>query len=88
MMPKVFLSSLLVLLSFSAFEWAATKSTKGQEFSPPVRSFRFTYSFSVKDIPAGAKRVRVWIPVPVTDKHQTVHVLAGKAPAKTDRGVF
>jgi hypothetical protein len=27
--------------------------------------------------------VRVWIPVPQTDQHQTVRVLAVKAPVKT-----
>src|SRR5207245_6002033 len=32
---------------------------------------------------SGAKRVRVWIPVPQTDQHQTVRVLAVKAPVKT-----
>ena len=78
---KLFLSS-LILLSLSAYEWAAPNSA-GQNFSPRVRSFRFTYSFTVKDIPAGTKRVRVWIPVPQTDRHQKVHVLAVKAPAKT-----
>jgi transglutaminase-like putative cysteine protease len=44
---------------------------------------RFTYHFVVKDIPVGAKRVRVWVPVPQTDRHQSVRILAIKAPAKT-----
>src|SRR5689334_7195234 len=79
---KVFLLS-LILFSFSAYVWAAPNSSNGHKFSPRVRSFRFTYSFTVKDIPAGTKRVRVWIPVPQTDIHQTVHVLAVKAPVKT-----
>jgi transglutaminase-like putative cysteine protease len=60
----------------------ATKNTP-QNFSPPSRTLRFTYNFTVKDIPAGAKRVRVWVPVPQTDQHQTVRVLAVKAPVKT-----
>jgi transglutaminase-like putative cysteine protease len=37
----------------------------------------------VKDIPSGAKRVRVWVPVPQTDEHQTVRVISVKAPVKT-----
>ena len=82
MMPRVLFSSLLVLF-LTTYEWAAPNSNNIQKFSPQVRSFRFTYSFTVKDIPAGAKRVRVWVPVPRTDKHQTVHVLTVKAPAKT-----
>jgi transglutaminase-like putative cysteine protease len=81
MRPKVLFSSLLLFLT--AYEWAAPNSNNAQQFSPRVRSFRFTYSFTVKDIPTGAKRVRVWIPVPQTDKHQTVRVLTVKAPAKT-----
>lgn len=82
MRPKVLFSS-LILLSLSAFEWAVPNTTGGNKFSPRVRSFRFTYSFTVKDIPAGTKRVRVWIPVPRTDEHQTVRVLTVKAPGRT-----
>ena len=76
------LSSLL-LLFFPACQLAAQASSNAQKFSPPSRTFRFTYSFTVKDIPSGAKRVRVWVPIPQTDQHQTVHVLAVKAPVKT-----
>jgi transglutaminase-like putative cysteine protease len=76
------LSSLL-LLFFSACQLAAQATSSAQQFSPPTRTFRFTYNFTVKDIPSGAKRVRVWIPVPQTDRHQTVRILAVKAPAKT-----
>ncbi len=42
------------------------------EFSPPSRTFLFTYQVTLKDIPAGAQRVRVWIPRAVTDANQTV----------------
>src|SRR5258706_3057913 len=76
------LSSLL-LLSFSFCQLAAQATSNAQKFSPPSRTLRFTYNVTVKDIPSGAKRVRVWIPVPQTDQHQTVRVLAVKAPVKT-----
>jgi len=76
------LSSLL-LLFFPACQLAAQATSNAQKFSPPTRTFRFTYNFTVKDIPSVAKRVRVWIPVPQTDQHQTVRVLAVKAPVKT-----
>ena len=82
MRPQVLFSSIL-LLFLTAYEWAAPNTSNNQKFSPHVRSFRFTYSFTVKDVPAGTKRVRVWIPVPQTDKHQTVRVLEVKSPAKT-----
>jgi transglutaminase-like putative cysteine protease len=76
------LSSLL-LLFFPACQLAAQASSNTQKFSPPTRTFRFTYNFTVKDIPSGAKRVRVWVPLPQTDQHQTVRVLVVKAPVKT-----
>ena len=53
------------------------------EIQPPNPHFHFTYNFTVKDIPSAAKRVRVWVPVPHTDQHQTVRVLAVKATVKT-----
>jgi transglutaminase-like putative cysteine protease len=59
-------------------------AANGQKFSAPSRTFRFTYSFNVKDIPAGTKQVRVWVPVPQTDQHQTVRVLNVKTPGKTE----
>lgn len=76
------LSSLL-LLSFAAGQSAAQANSQPQKFGPPTRTLRFTYTFTVKDIPSGAKRVRVWVPLPQTDQHQTVHILAIKAPVKT-----
>jgi transglutaminase-like putative cysteine protease len=74
---------LLFLLFYSAFQLAAQTTSDTEKFSPSTRSFRFTYSFSVKDIPPDAKQVRVWVPVPQSDQHQTVRVLALKAPVKT-----
>lgn len=76
------LSSLL-LLFFPACLLAAQATSDAQKFSAPSRTFRFTYHFTVKDIPSGAKGIRVWIPVPQTDQRQTVRVLSVEAPAKT-----
>lgn len=78
---RVFLS--LLPLSFALCHLAAQSTSNTQKFSPPTRTLRFTYNFTVKEIPAGAKRVRVWVPVPQTDQHQTVRVMAIKAPVKT-----
>jgi transglutaminase-like putative cysteine protease len=77
------LVSSLLLLFVPAYQLAAQATPGTQKFSPPARTFRFTYTFTVKDIPSGAKRVRVWAPVPQTDRHQTVRILAVKAPVKT-----
>src|ERR1700737_3856265 len=80
---KLRVLSSLLLLFFPACQLAAQATSNAQKFSPPARTFRFTYNFTVKDIPSGAKRVRAWVPVPQTDQHQTVRVLAVKAPVKT-----
>jgi transglutaminase-like putative cysteine protease len=75
------LSSLL--LFFPAGQLAAQAAPNAHKVSPS-RTFRFTYSFTVKGIPSGAKRVRVWIPMPMTDLPcQTMRVLAVKSPVKT-----
>jgi transglutaminase-like putative cysteine protease len=76
------LSSLLLLLLPLSYLIAQT-SSDARKFSPSTRTFHFTYNFTVKDIPSGAKRVRVWVPVPQTDQHQSVRVMAIKAPGKT-----
>jgi len=85
---KLRVLSLLLLLFLMANQssvcrLAAQAASDAHKFSPPTRTLRFTYSFTIKDIPSGAKRVRVWVPVPQTDPHQTVRVLAVKAPVKT-----
>jgi transglutaminase-like putative cysteine protease len=80
---KLRVLSSLLLLCFPAGQLAAQAPSNPQNFSPPTRSFHFTYNFTVKDIPSGAKRVRVWFPVPQNDQHQTVRVLSVKAPGKT-----
>lgn len=72
-----------LLLFFPACQLDAQSTSNTEKFSPPSRTFRFTYNFTVKDIPPGAKRMRVWVPVPHTDQHQTVRLLMIKAPVKT-----
>ena len=81
-MKLPFLSPLLVLL-FPLHHLAGQATPNANKFSPPTRTFHLTYNFTVKDIPSGAKRVRVWVPIPQTDQHQTVRVLAIKSPVKT-----
>ena len=68
------LSSLLVLCAAMVCAQAAPQATPEakDKFSPPDRKFQFTYSFTLKNLPAGAKMVRIWIPVPPNDRHQTV----------------
>jgi hypothetical protein len=49
-------------------------------FSPPSRSFTFTYQVELKDVPAGAHRVRVWLPRAVSDANQTVVLKKADGP--------
>src|SRR3954468_21548128 len=80
---KLRILSSLLLLFFSSYQLAGQASSDARKFSPSTRTFHFTYNFTVKDIPSGAKRVRVWVPVPQTDQHQIVRVVVIKAPGKT-----
>ena len=63
---------------FPACLLTAQASSNAEKFSPPTRTFRFTYNLAlaVKDIPAGVQRGRVWVLRPQTDQHQTVRVVA------------
>ncbi|MCS6861558.1 MAG: transglutaminase domain-containing protein [Abditibacteriales bacterium] len=50
-------------------------------FEPPKqRTFEITYRAVVKDIPTGAQRVEIWIPVPQSDAHQQISRLNIKSP--------
>ena len=79
---RVLLSSLLASIVVSLCV-AQSSAPEKQKFSPPSRKFRFTYSFTVKDIPAGTKVVRVWVPVAHTDENQTVRLVNVKSPVQT-----
>jgi transglutaminase-like putative cysteine protease len=46
-----------------------------------ARTFRFDYGFALTDLPTDA-RVRVWMPVPPSNRHQTVAELDRKLPAQ------
>jgi len=81
---KLRLLAILLLAGLTAsLAQTSTPDKSQQKFSPPARKFRFTYSFTVKDIPAGAKLVRVWVPVARSDDHQTVRLVDVKAPVQT-----
>ena len=73
----------LVVLSLLSVAAAQSAAPAKQSFSPPSRTFRFTYSFTVKNIPTGAKLVRIWVPVAHSDEHQTVRLVSVKAPVQT-----
>ncbi len=55
--------------------------------SPPSRTFLFAYHVSLKSIPKGAGRVRIWMPRPASDKNQTVILkkMTGTIPLRETR---
>jgi transglutaminase-like putative cysteine protease len=85
MNPGRFASVFLVLAG--SLLAAQTPVADKQKFSPPTRKFHFTYAFEVKDIPAGAKLIRVWVPVAHSDDHQSVRLVSVKSPVQTTMGV-
>ena len=49
-------------------------SSRAEDYSKlKIRNIELTYTVSVPDIPADAKQVTCWLPLPQTDKHQTVN---------------
>ncbi len=50
---------------------------------PAVRTFEFTYTAEVTNIPKEAKKVSIWLPYPTSDAHQEVTPLLIAAPYPT-----
>jgi transglutaminase-like putative cysteine protease len=51
--------------------------------TPRVRTFEFTYITEVKDIPAGARELSLWIPYPQSDENQTIRNMTIRSPYPT-----
>jgi transglutaminase-like putative cysteine protease len=45
------------------------------------RDFDLTYRATVRNIPAGTGTLDIWLPLPQTDRHQTIHRLTIDSPA-------
>lgn len=54
--------------------------TVGPSPTAKERQFEFTYRVSVKEIPAGMKKLRLWIPAPQPDAHQEIAGLKIDSP--------
>jgi transglutaminase-like putative cysteine protease len=77
LLPGLALAALGAALSSGA---AVTRGGPGETMGTTKRTFRFSYAVKVRDIPAGARRVSIWVPVPRTDRHQQVRHLDVKSP--------
>src|SRR5688500_1199410 len=68
------------LLAFSTALLAAGALAAGARGELRSRTFKFTYTATVKEIPAAAGTVDLWIPYPRSDPHQTIHSVTVNAP--------
>ncbi|WP_435007733.1 transglutaminase-like domain-containing protein [Tundrisphaera lichenicola] len=50
------------------------------------RSFAMTYRADVREIPEGAKTLDLWLPIPQTDRNQTIHQVRIEAPGAVSLG--
>jgi transglutaminase-like putative cysteine protease len=65
---------------------AAAGTAVGAERTPPSRTFQVVYTAMVKDVPAGAKSLDLWLPYPQTDENQVVHSVRVTAPGPVTIG--
>lgn len=65
---------------------AAATLAAAAESGPRARTFRFTYKAVVKEIPPGAKTVRLWVPYPQSDANQEIHSVTVEAPGPVTIG--
>jgi transglutaminase-like putative cysteine protease len=47
------------------------------------RTFEFNYRFTIKNVPADASKVRVWLPYPVSDAYQEIKRVSVTAPTES-----
>jgi transglutaminase-like putative cysteine protease len=59
---------------------AGMRTASGQSDEPASRTFQFRYQTVVKDVPAGAGKVEVWLPYPTSSAYQTIDRVAIEAP--------
>ena len=82
----------LPLKAYSAFALVAAAllslSASGAKNSPKPpaelksRTFEFSYKAMINDVPAGSKRLNVWLPYPTTDANQEVYDIQVSSPRK------
>ena len=65
-------TSLLVAVAVSALCSCRSQQTVEPDANRKSRSFDFVYKASVDEVPAGAKDVKLWMPVPVTTLDQKI----------------
>ena len=81
-MKRITIGRLLATLGlfFVLAQTAVAGDIKDQQVdTPKSRAFRLDYGATLDKLPTDS-RVRVWLPVPQTNEHQTVKVLKSHLP--------
>ena len=68
------------LISFTLFAALASSAFSSVAGPAREREFEFDYKATVKDVPAGAKRIAVWIPIPHDDPFQKITAIQLESP--------
>src|SRR5215216_4847796 len=80
-MRRIFHSSLFTAVSWTlAIALFMVSTPRAGAAAQRERKFEFEYKATVKDIPAGAKQVKVWIPVPHDSPFQKVTEMQIESP--------
>ena len=66
--------------------YLASQVASGAEPPSKSRTFQLTYQATIRDIPAGAKALEAWVPLPQTDSNQTIHQISIIAPVPVTIG--
>ena len=73
--PIVLTFACIIALAFIGAAFSASSETTG-----PLRNFQFTYLTRIPTLPTDAKTSRIWIPLPQSDRYQTIGNLKIEAP--------
>jgi transglutaminase-like putative cysteine protease len=80
---KMIAGAVACLIAFVAFSASLSVSSNA---TAPLRKFEFTYVAKIPALPADAKVSQIWIPLPQSDRYQTIRNLKIEAPfAYTER---
>ncbi len=73
-------SVVLTFACISALAAIGATFSASSETSAPLRDFEFTYLTRIPTLPADAKTSRIWIPLPQSDRYQTIGDLKIETP--------
>ncbi len=74
---KIIVLAFVCIIALAAMVTAFAASS---ETNAPLRNFEFTYVIRIPALPADAKISRIWIPLPESDRYQTIRDLKIESP--------